>query len=297
MGQISFYTNKRYQSFFLQQKEIDSRHLFYSHKSGTLEAVYFIDEKNKVALSSDRSYLVLLDQSNIHQDTIRFTAPVPMEMPPVIIGNDLYFIGLGETTQVRIDGSSYEVKSLPKFKRADLATPFGDGLIAPDSKGMRKQDAFPAFQFFRDKKPVPLSQPLPFMENGDFSKVVPSVYNITFSYYDSPEELIVFPTYTQQLVRLNKTTKQASYTKLPYETGEQIGYFFRDHTQSRSYVLKHFFNSNFMELYLVDMKDNKLSFVKAVPYFPEAIVNGSFYCRELDDEGRVNHFLIPISSL
>jgi len=297
LGQVSVYTNQQYWNFFLKQKEIDTKYLFYSHKSGALETLYFLDSEKKLAISSDRSYMVLLDQSNLHMDTIQLDGPMLMEMPPVFAGSDLYFIGLKNITKLETEGSPYRTESISAHRKSELAFPFDDGVIGPDRKSVKNQNAFPAFKFYKDKKPVDLVKPLAFIEENDRDKVVPSVYNISFRYYETSEEHIIFPVDTQQLVRIDKKSKEVSYIKLPYEEGEVICYYFNDHIQNQSYVLKHHFNTNFMELYTLDNKKKELSFVKSISYFPEAIVNAGIYCRELDEAGSVNHFLIPINSL
>ncbi len=297
LSQISFYSNQRYESFFLKQKKIDPNYLFYSHQSGTLETLLFLDESKKLALSSDRTYLVVLDESNIHQDTIRLNGTMRMVLPPIHAKNALYFVGLSSITKLEISNTNYQLEDLPRHKKSELAAPFIDGVIGPNRKSVKKQPLFPVFQYYQTKKPEDISQPLPFIEDAYRDQVVPSVYNTSFRYFETAEALLIFPVDTQQLIRVDKRTRKVSYLKLPYKAGEIICYYFYDHVRQQSYVVKHHFNSGFMELYTVDLQNKELTFLKPIPYFPEAIVNGGLYCRELDEEGSVSHFLIPIKNL
>lgn len=266
--------------------EMPLENMVYCQQNTHIRILLFLDKENKIAVT--REYIVALNEENLPTDTVAVknlaegtlvTNP-SVQLAYSISKNSFIIYGISFSAFLKLEKG--KIKTIHRYapeamgEKPDFLIPLPDGrMFGPDVKGKEKKHTYPYVLYDRDVTPESRRVVINKLKMLGENRTYGHIYG-TYSFRG--DSLFVNPPWSGKLVVFNLKNNKTTIVPLAEKESlkkESFAYFY-DHIADHHYVVHAKGKKEFTLFHL--SKDFKtLKKVKAIPYFPTAIVAGQLH--------------------
>jgi hypothetical protein len=277
-------------------------HMVYCQQNTHIRILLFLDKENKIAVT--REHIVALNKENLPTDTVSIHSLAEgtqvvnpgVQLAYAVTKERFIVYGIIFSALLKLEGG--KIKTTHRYapeamgEKPDFLIPLPDGRIfGPDVKGKEKKYTYPYVLYDKDVTPESRRVVINRLKMLGENQTYGHIYG-TYSF--GGDSLFVNPPWSGKLVVFNLKNSKTTIVPLTEKESlkkESFTYFY-DHIADHHYVVQAKGKKEFTLFHL--SKDFKtLKKVKAIPYFPTAIVAGQLHIAR-QNKVETCHYLEPI---